>query len=102
VGSYYEEMGLFAKSALVGQNYLFDMHNGTIVNAWNALSEITAIFREDGGPAVYENFEYLTILALDWRAKYPSGTYPPNVRRIDLSNKWLEADKQYAASLAPA
>ncbi len=99
VGSYYEEMGIFAKSALVNQNYLFDMHSQTIVNAWNALSEFTAIARERIGPAVYENFEYLTVLALDWRAKHPT-TYPANVRRLDVPNKWRAADLAYAASLA--
>jgi hypothetical protein len=100
VGSYYEEMGIFAKSALVDQNYLFDMHSQTIVNAWDAFSEFTAIARERLGPAIYENFEYLTVLAMDWRAKHPSGTYPANVRRIDLPNKWRSADLAYAASLA--
>ena len=33
-------------------------------------------------------------------AKYAYGTYPANVRRIDLPNKWREADLGYAASLA--
>jgi hypothetical protein len=30
------------------------------------------------------------------------GTYPAGVRRLELKYPWLEADKQYAASLAPA
>ena len=101
-GSYYEEMGIFAKSALVDRKYLLDMHGQTIIDAWIALVEFTAIAREGIDPAIYENFEYLTVLAQDWIAKYPRGTYPPNVRRIDLPNKWLEADRKYAASLATA
>jgi hypothetical protein len=102
IGSYYEEMGLLAKSGLVDCDLLLDMHGGTIVGFWDALSEVTAIWRERSGPIVLENFEYLTVLAQDWLAQHPAGSYPSNVRRIDLPNKWLEADKQYAASLAPA
>jgi hypothetical protein len=101
VGSYYEEMGLLAKSGLVDRDLLLDMHVFTIVSYWGALSEFTAISRALN-PGILENFEYLTVLGQDYMAQHPAGTYPANVRRIDLPNKWLEADKQYAASLAPA
>jgi hypothetical protein len=101
VGSYYEEMGLLAKSGLVDRDLLLDMHGYTIVAYWDTLSEFTAISRELN-PGILENFEYLTVLGQDWMAQHPAGTYPANVRRIGLPNKWLEADKQYAASLAPA
>jgi hypothetical protein len=30
------------------------------------------------------------------------GTYPAGVRRIEVKDEWLDADKQYAASLALA
>lgn len=100
VGNYYEEMGLLVKSGLVDRDLLCDMHSIRIVGAWRALSEFVAIARERVGPAVYENFEYLTILAQDWVAKHPSGTYPANVRRLDVTNKWRVADEQYAAALA--
>jgi hypothetical protein len=52
--------------------------------------------------AVWENFEYLTVLAQDWDAARPKGTYPAGIRRLDLKDEWLEADRQYAASLATA
>jgi Domain of unknown function (DUF4760) len=100
VGNYYEEMGLLAKSGLVDRELMLDMHSGSVVAMWNALNEMMAIMREARGPAIYENFEYITVLAQDWGAKHPSGTYPANVRRIDLPNKWREADLAYAASLA--
>jgi hypothetical protein len=101
VASYYEEMGLLAKSGLVDRDLLLDMHGFTIVANWDVLSEFTAISRSLS-PGMLENFEYLTVLGQDWMAQHPAGTYPANVRRIDLQNKWLEPDKQYAASLAPA
>jgi len=87
-GSYYEEMGIFAKFGLVDCNLLFDMHAGNIVMAWDALSDVTALRREHQSPLVYENFKYVTVLAQDWMAKHTSGTYPPNVRRLDLPSRW--------------
>jgi hypothetical protein len=99
-GSYYEEMGIFAKCGLVDCDLLFDMHSENIVNAWNALREVTAVRRAHQSPLVYENFEYVTVLAQGWLARHPSGTYPANVRRLDLPNKWRSADEQYAAALA--
>jgi hypothetical protein len=99
VGNYYEEMGLLAKSGLVDRDLLLDMHSATVVGSWDSLTEVTAIWRDFQGHSVYENFEYLTVLAQDWLAKHASGTYPANVRRIDVPNKWREADLAYAASL---
>jgi hypothetical protein len=100
VGSYHEEMGLLTKSRLIDVDLLCDMHSQTIIQAWDALSEFTAIAREQYGRAIYENFEYVTVLAQDWMAKHRAGTYPANVRRLDLPNKWRSTDMAYAASLA--
>ncbi|MGC1348350.1 MAG: hypothetical protein WA858_01040 [Xanthobacteraceae bacterium] len=63
---------------------------------------ITAMSRRSAGDALWENFEYLAVLAQDWAAVHPKGTYPAGVRRLALNDEWLEADKQYAASLATA
>jgi hypothetical protein len=63
---------------------------------------VAAITRRRVGDAVWENFEYLTVLAQDWMAAHPKDAYPAGVRRIGLKDEWLEADKQYAASLASA
>jgi hypothetical protein len=99
VGSYFEEMGLLAKTGLVDRELLCDMHSDGIVNAWNALCELTATERE-GHRSIFENFEYLTVLAQDWLKKHPSGSYPPNVRRLPLLNKWRREDETYTAALA--
>jgi hypothetical protein len=42
------------------------------------------------------------VLAQDWMAAHPKDTYRAGARRIGLKDGWLDADKQYAASLAPA
>ncbi|HZY96451.1 MAG TPA: hypothetical protein VFE35_05065 [Candidatus Cybelea sp.] len=100
VGNYYEETGMLAKSGLVDREFFLELYSGNIMLMWDLLSEYTAITREAGGSGLWENFEYSAVLSQDWMAQHPSGTYPANVRRIDLSNKWRDADLAYAASLA--
>jgi hypothetical protein len=73
-----------------------------IIAAWERLAPVGAIVRRRAGPGLWENFEYLAVMAEDWMVTHPKGTYPPGVRRKDLKDEWLEADKQYAASLTPA
>jgi Domain of unknown function (DUF4760) len=102
VGNYYENMGVLVKTGLVDRELVFQIWAAIVIGAWERLAPLGAIIRRRLGDAVWENFEYLTVLAEDWRAAHPEGTYPANVRRIDLKDEFLEADKQYAASLAPA
>jgi uncharacterized alpha-E superfamily protein len=100
VGNYYEETGVLVKSGLVDREFFLEIYSGNITSSWDALGEATAILRERFGQATWENFEYVVVLAQDWMAKHPAGTYPANVRRIEMPNKWREADLAYAASLA--
>ncbi len=100
VGNYYEETGLLAKTGLVDREFFLAIYSGNVVMTWDALSEYTAIAREARGSGIWENFEYVTVLSQDWLAQHPAGTYPANVRRLDVPNKWRSADLAYAASLA--
>jgi hypothetical protein len=96
-------MGLLVKSGLADKNLVLDQFSGSALVMWKRLVPAIAIVRESlGDRSIWENFEYLAVLSQDWEAMYPNGTYPPGVRRIDLEYPWAEADKQYAASLAPA
>jgi hypothetical protein len=101
-GNFYESMGTLVKTGLVDKELVFELWSWTTIRAWETFAPLTAIFRREGGDGVWENFEYLTVLAQDWIAAHPKGTYPAGVRRIELKDEWLGADKQYAASLAPA
>ena len=99
VGDYYENVGVFAKTGLVDRGLLLDIHAAIVLDAWNALIDVTAILRGHYGSSIYENFEYLAVLSQDWVAAHPSGSYPENLRRIDVPNKWHNADEKYAATL---
>jgi hypothetical protein len=102
IGNFFESMGILVKTGLVDRELVLQLYEYNIRGTWEELEPVAAIARRRGGDAVWENFEYLTVLAQDWDATHPKGTYPAGVRRIDFKDRWLEADKQYTASLAPA
>jgi Domain of unknown function (DUF4760) len=102
IGNFYEGMGILAKTGLVDQNLVLEIYCSQVVGAWERLAPVVAIVRRKAGLAAWENFEYVTVLAQDWMAAHPKGTYPTDVRRIEFKDRWLDADKQYAASLARA
>jgi hypothetical protein len=100
VGNYYEHVGVLVIAGLIERELLLQASVEPILAAWRDLAQVAAIHRRRA-PGVWENFEYLTVLAQDWMAAHPKGTYPAGVRRIDLKDEWLDADKRYTASLAP-
>jgi hypothetical protein len=105
VANYYDGMGALVKSGLADKNLVLDNSYSTVgaLTMWNQLNPVIALLRQAlGDPSCYENFEYLIALAQDWKAAHPNGNYPAGVRRLDLNYPWLDADKQYAASIAPA
>jgi hypothetical protein len=102
IGNFYEGMGVLVKTGLVDRELVLQMFSGQVIGAWERLAPVAVIARRRTGDVLWENFEYLTVLSQDWVAAHPKGTYPAGVRRIALKDEWLEADKQYAASLAPA
>jgi hypothetical protein len=102
LGNFYESIGILVKTGLVDKDLVFEMWADIARQAWERLVPIAAIYRRRVGDALWENFEYLTVLAQEWIAAHPKGTYPAGVHRIDIKDEWLDADKQYAASLAPA
>jgi hypothetical protein len=102
IGNFFEGMGVLVKTGLVDRELVLQMYTAQLAAYWERLAPVAAIRRREVGDALWENFEYVTVLAQDWMAAHPKGTYPPGVRRIGLKDEWLEADKQYAASLAPA
>ncbi len=102
IGNFYESMGVLVRTGLVDRELVLQVWDGVVINAWEHLAPYAAIRRRSVGDALWEKFEYLTVLAQDWIAAHPKGTYPAGMRRIDLRDEWLDADRQYAASLAPA
>lgn len=101
VANFLENMGVLVKNGLADENMVLDIFSTLVLTLWERLKPVAAIRRQASGDnAIWENFEYLAVLSQDWEARYPNGTYPPGVRRIDLNYPWLEADRHYAATSA--
>lgn len=102
IGNYYEGMGIVVKMRLVDKEAILAFWADAITQNWDRLAPVAAITRRRVGDSLWENFEYLTVLAQDWKAAHPKGAYPAGVRRIEVKDEWREADRQYAASLSHA
>jgi hypothetical protein len=100
MGNYYEGLGVLVKGGLIDRGLALTMWSGTVIEAWEQLAPVAAISRRRLGDVLWENFEYVTVLSQDWLATHQNGTYPTGTRRIVLKDEWVEADQQYAASLA--
>jgi hypothetical protein len=102
VANFFENMGALVKSGLADKNFVLDIFSYRALSNWERLIPITVLVRQSFASAIWENFEYLAVLSQDWIAAHPTGTYPAGTRRFEMQYPWHEADKQYAASLAPA
>jgi hypothetical protein len=103
VGNFFENIGALVKNGLADKEMVLDIFSNQVLNNWEQLTPAIAIVRQSRqNNAIWENFEYLAVLSQDWRTAHPHGNYPAGVRHIDLKYPWAEADKQFAASLAPA
>ena len=95
IGNFYEVMGTLVKTGLVERRLVLEIWSELIAITWEKLVPVTAILRRGGGDGVWENFEFLVVLAQDWLAATPHGTYPRGMRRLVVKDEWREADDQY-------
>lgn len=102
VGNYFEDVGALILAGLLDPDLAIPIYGTDVVRAWDRLESVTAIGRREGGNAIWENFEYAAMLCKTWMATHPEGGYPRSAPRLPLKDQFLEADKQYAASLALA
>jgi hypothetical protein len=79
---YYERLGSYVKNHLIPADLYLDCSSPQLY--WDSLAPVIATMRQKHGAAAYENFEYLVVRAQDWDARYPTGAYPKNVRRLRL------------------
>jgi len=98
VGNYFTTAGMLVKMGLIDRELAVENLCTVAVPCWEALEPVVAIVRRGGG-VLWENFEYFTVLSQEWITAHPEGAYPPGVRRLEVKDKWREADARYAASL---
>jgi hypothetical protein len=87
VGNTYEELGILVKNGIIDQVIFLDRYNWVISQTWNRMASLVAFTRAVArNDAVWENFEYMTVLAQD--SMVEGSTYPKGVRRLQLDNRW--------------
>jgi len=101
VADFYENMGLLVKRGFIDRDSVLDCWAYHLTAEWGRLEPVILRCRRAAGSSLWENFEYLVVLAQNWKAAYPNGSYPVGVKRIPYKDDaWAEEDRQYAASLA--
>lgn len=94
VGNFFESMGAFVKHDIIDAKIAQDLWSGIVESSWRRLSPVVAITRRKGGQSLWENFEYLASLCIEWNAKYPDGLYPSGRARIAVKDVWREEDEK--------
>ena len=85
VCDYYERIGSAIKYGLISAAMYLD--NSSPLQYWHMLGPAIALMRRERGPWVYENFEYLAMIAQRWDSQHPAGNYPPGEPRLKL-DEW--------------
>jgi hypothetical protein len=102
IGNYFEDVGALIIAGLLDGDLAVSIYCADAIRAWDQLEPLTAISRRLRGNAIWENFEYVSMLSKKWVKTKPEGAYPRNAPRLEVNDVWLAADQQYLASLATA
>ncbi|HLJ83307.1 MAG TPA: hypothetical protein VKT51_03905 [Candidatus Eremiobacteraceae bacterium] len=95
IANLFESLGEFVKIGIIDANIACDIWGFVVVRNWNALAPLTTYIRVTiGMPQLWENFEYLTILAKRYLERYPNGTYPANMPRMPEDRRLLNTINQ--------
>ena len=90
VANFFESMGLFVKSGIIDRRIACDFWAYVILRNWSALAPVVTYAREVSGvPQLWENFEYLAVMAEDF-SQEQRATYPPGMRRMPEDRTLVE------------
>lgn len=79
LGNSYDWVGSLVKNRLIPVDPFLDVYAFRVLQAWELMTPITVLARHNVGDAVWENFEYLAVVAKVWienprRVSYPKRT----------------------------
>lgn len=86
----YDWVGSLVKHNLIPEEALLDVYYGRVIGAWEIIEGVVPLVRRRGGPAVWENFEFLVVQARKWGAQHPQGAYPKGTSRLKIDVTWPE------------
>lgn len=77
VCNHFESVGAFIKLGNVDGRVACELWAFVVLECWNAIAPVAALVRKrTGKDAIWENFEYLAVLAEKHIRAHPGGTYP--------------------------
>jgi hypothetical protein len=88
----YDWVGSLVKQKLIPEESVLDVYAGLIRQAWEIVEGVVPLVRKRGGLGIWENFEYLVFRSREWDRRYPNGTYPKGVPRLEINVTWPELD----------
>ena len=84
VSNHFEAVGAFIKLRSIEDRVACELWGLVVLECWRAAAPVIQLLREKyRSDALWENFEYLAVLADRWFAEHPQGTYPANARRME-------------------
>jgi hypothetical protein len=85
VCNFFETMGVYVKHGLADPDVVCDFWGGNVVQNWERLAPAIAEVRQSSlGDRVWENFEYMVIVAQRFAEEHPNGTFPRGTPRHSL------------------
>ncbi len=92
VCNHFESVGAFIKLGSVEARVACELWALVVLECWRGIAPVAAYIRKRyGTDAVWENFEYLAVLAEDYIATHAGNTYPRDTRRMPLDSSLIES-----------
>jgi hypothetical protein len=93
VCNFFDQWGLYYRDGVINKASFMRVNAGVVVQFWELLEPVVALLADPvKGNQSFQQFEYLTVQARKWIARYPSGDYPPGEERIALRDPWRTID----------
>lgn len=92
VANLFESLGAFVKHRIIDGNVTCDIWGNVVRRNWAVLAPVIAYQRQIGaGPRIWENFEFLAMLATRYKLRHAAGTYPRRMLRMPEDRSFIDA-----------
>lgn len=100
IGNFFEDMGSFVLTGVLHRSIVCNLYSQNVLDAWRALAPMVYFVRKHRNMVgIWENFEYLAVLAESFTAQHPNGVYPRGLRRMRPDQSLI---RQYESSATTA
>jgi hypothetical protein len=91
VANFFESMGMFVKKRIIDEQLACDFWCYAVLRNWHALLPVVTYARRKlDVPQLWENFEYMAVLAERFLKTHPEGAFPAGIRRMPEDTSLLD------------